>query len=613
MLPLSTPFNSIALSLSGGGFRAAAFSLGIMSYLDRIKLPGESKRSLLNNVEFISSASGGTIAATIYGMYLCQGKSFHECYTFLLKKMHGEELLNAVLEKLNDDSQWDPPGIGKRRNFINAFAKVYDEQLFSGEAFNVFWSQQEGKNISVCFNTTDFFRGLSFRFQTDGSSKTFEYTGNRYVYFDKDNPVYKKIKLADILAASSCFPAGFEPIVFPDDFVHRTLSPEELKGAMILEAYDTTKEILTKPLGFMDGGITDNQGLYSAMLADDRKRNKKPAQAFDLILVGDVTSYFMDPFKPPAEKEATKWRSNTINGILKKVSGILKKIKIGLVTSFVIFLLSILAIIVNNISFDFPNINNICLVLIGMSAMSFLFLGFIWRMKNKQTFLNKTFSGPVAPQIKTVLEDLNVGNNFSEDIINKLMNYLGNTRLNVLEQMIKARAASVLTMTVDVNLKHTRRLIYELFFENKLWDDRRVYNVTFELSTFNKSNRAYRIAKKLKWPATDDDKKMLSDVTAQMQQVAEDARIMGTTLWFAQEDIREEKLKKVVSCGQFTTCMNLIEYVLSLERKVKTNLLVLVPGELEKLTYIKTQLLEDWARFKADSYFLYDSLEKNNL
>jgi len=596
MLPFSTPFNCIALSLSGGGFRAASFSLGIMSYLDRL--------DLLKNVEFISSASGGSFAATLYGVYYSKGRPFNECYTFLLDEMKEEGLLNNVLEKLNDDAEWDSPGIGKRRNLINAFAKVYDEEIFAGETFDIFWNQKQEKNISVCFNTTDFFRGLSFRFQTDGDNKSFEYVGNRYIHFDKDNPVYKKIKLADILAASSCFPAGFEPIIFPDDFIYRNLSAGDLKDSMILEGYDGTKEVLRKQLGFMDGGITDNQGLYSAMTADERKRNHD--EAFDLIIVGDVTSYFMDPYNPVEEKKEEGLRAQTINGILNKISAAFKKIKIGLIASIAALLTSIIGLLFN-LRFGNSIVTATCLVLLGISLTSLVFLGYINNLKNKQKFLNKIFKGDVTPEIRTILEHLNIGNNFSDDIIDKLTKYLGNTKLNVLEQMIKARAASVLTMTMDVNLKHTRRLIYQLFFDNEKWNDRRLYNVLFELSSFNNKNRTYRVNKKLPW-ARDDDKQLLTDITFGMQEIAEDARTMGTTLWFAKEDVKNEKLKKVVACGQFTTCMNLIEYVLSIERKVESKELNLVENELDKIKLIKEQLLKDWSQFKLDPYFLYNSL-----
>src|ERR1700743_3675644 len=35
--PFTMPFEHIALAFSGGGFRAASFSLGVLAYLDRVK------------------------------------------------------------------------------------------------------------------------------------------------------------------------------------------------------------------------------------------------------------------------------------------------------------------------------------------------------------------------------------------------------------------------------------------------------------------------------------------------------------------------------------------------------------------------------------------------
>jgi predicted acylesterase/phospholipase RssA len=597
MLPLSTPFNSIALSLSGGGYRAASFSIGIMSYLDRI--------GLLKNVEFISSASGGTFAASLYGVYYSKGRPFYDCYKFLLEKMQGEELLNRVLEVLNDDTEWKPVGVGKRRNLINAFAKVYDEKLFLGEQFDIFWNQKPDKHLEVCFNSTEFHHGLSFRFQTDGNSKTAEFIGNRNIHFNDDKFDFRKMKVADILAASSCFPAGFEPIVFPDDFTHVSLTKNDLKDAIILEAYDESREPLNKPVGFMDGGITDNQGLYSALTADQRRRDKN--MPFDLVIVGDVTSHFMDPYKVVEQETETGWRAGTLNGFLKKAAGIFRKIKKGMIASVFVSLLSLIFAIANIFTFGILYLTSICLFLFGASLVTSVFLFFITRAANKQKLLKKLFAGDVTPEIKTILEQLNVGNNFSPAIIDKLTSYLGNTKLNVIEQMLKSRAASVLTMTMDVNLKHTRRLIYELFYKNQQFDNRRLYNVLFELSTFNCPNRVYRINNKLPW-AKPEDKQLLHDVPVTLRTIAEDAWTMGTTLWFAKDDVMQDKLKKLVTTGQFTTCINLIEYVLLIERKVEKSELNLVVEELNKVKIMKEQLLKDWNEFKKDPYHLYNSL-----
>lgn len=61
--------------------------------------------------------------------------------------------------------------------------------------------------------------------------------------------VAKNIKLSEILAVSSCFPGGFEPVVFPDDFdFYNNKDCEDFCNGC-------------KSFGLMDGGIVDNQGI----------------------------------------------------------------------------------------------------------------------------------------------------------------------------------------------------------------------------------------------------------------------------------------------------------------------------------------------------------------
>src|SRR6476646_2734696 len=54
------PFKNIALTFSGGGFRAASFSLGALSYLYRCQNEKFNAR-LIDNVNFITSTSGGSL------------------------------------------------------------------------------------------------------------------------------------------------------------------------------------------------------------------------------------------------------------------------------------------------------------------------------------------------------------------------------------------------------------------------------------------------------------------------------------------------------------------------------------------------------------------------
>ena len=63
----SRPFEWIAMTLSGGGYRAAAFHLGSLDYLNRISYKSES---LLKKVKTISTVSGGTICGALYALHV---------------------------------------------------------------------------------------------------------------------------------------------------------------------------------------------------------------------------------------------------------------------------------------------------------------------------------------------------------------------------------------------------------------------------------------------------------------------------------------------------------------------------------------------------------------
>ena len=84
------PFNKIALSFSGGGYRAASFHLGTMSYLNRLNWGGTP---LLNQVKMISTVSGGTIPGVIYALQKQEDTTFEEIYHFLLDRLENLDLL----------------------------------------------------------------------------------------------------------------------------------------------------------------------------------------------------------------------------------------------------------------------------------------------------------------------------------------------------------------------------------------------------------------------------------------------------------------------------------------------------------------------------------------
>ena len=607
---LDKPFGNIAIAFSGGGFRAAAFALGTLCYLERI--------GLTRQINYVSSASGGTITNLLYTSCLKQGITFDAFYKKTLAALNGEQLLTAVLTLLNDDKQWPEQDSGKERNLINSFARVYDSELFfNGETLSIFWDNKKRNNLEICANSTEFYRGLSFRFQTDGTQNPQQVIGNYYLHFDvkKHVETVKKIKLGDVLAASSCFPAGFEPICYPCDFSHTNLSIDDLRQGMLYTNYDEMTHPLSfvppphapdpkqqnyiESFGLMDGGITDNQGLASLMLADDRRRNnKKSSNPFDLMIITDVASYFMDSYEAPVIKKPDNWRGKAISFFESAA----KKVVSYSTTVMVVSLLAIIACIV--ICLIAPNITKTfwCCSFTGFFA-AFLLLSIIIKITNPTKKIIRDINGFSLEQ--ELIVAAKIKNIFSAPIISKLTQFLSQTKLNIFEQMLKARISSMLSMVMDVNLKQVRRLIFQSFFANTNYENKRVPNFIYELSLHNSNSRNNRIndAKRLTWTATVADKALLLDDLQLIQPIAENARIMGTTLWFEDGDEGEQLMRAVIATGQFTTCMNLVEYIISLKRKkVQLN-----PQDTQTVDNLLAQLTKDLDEFKKDPYCMFDN------
>ena len=609
-LPLTTPFKNIALALSGGGFRAASFSLGTLSYLQHLKLETDEvgnscSDSLLDQVSFISSASGGTITAAFYSMWRNKGESFGSIYKKLLASLNGEKLLQKAMGKLNDEKEWSRPDNLKKRNFINAFAKAYDEDLFSGEKFGIFADGKSEKDFEVCFNATEFQRGLSFRFQTDHLSSTTEKTGNRFIYFNtRDSDIYKDIKIADILAASSCFPSGFEPILFPEDFTYseegKVISADDLRQSLLIEDYERKINSLPQDasISLMDGGITDNQGLQSAMNADllRRKHNKKE---FDLIIVTDVTSYFIDAYQYPKERKASSWEKKTIGDLLKKVVMISR--------SFNFVFAGALLLTLAGVSFIFFGRNDPTrysgYLLLGFFGCLSILSGILIYLR-KRSGLTAILSRKL--KLKEYLKKKIPGlKNFSSSLLDKLILFLKNVRLDVLQQLIAARISSVTAMASDINLKQVRRLIYDEFYDNPRWEGRRCLNFIYELSRKNDASRKKDISDYVHNKKLSEPDFLLLQASSKITDIAEKARMVGTTLWFGSG--QEEQLKEVVSCGQFSACVNLLQYVLMLENDASLQFSEPVK---KMLLNIKGKLVADWKQFNEDPCFLFEFYQK---
>ncbi|NAS14341.1 patatin-like phospholipase family protein [Poritiphilus flavus] len=257
----------IALCFSGGGYRAACFSLGTLSFFEKI--------GLLKKVKVISTVSGGTITGVKYAQSQAAKQDFDTFFKDYFNWLKKDELASNAIRHIKKRKIWKrSENIHKRKNPINAFAIEYNSftrQMTLGDVQNAI-ENNDTHLERVVFNTTDFTHSMRFRFQ---NTNTRGLLGNKKIQdLGHDLKAYlNKLKLGDILASSSAFPGGFEPIGFPNDFVSKAVR-EKMGMAEI---------------GLMDGGIIDNQGI-SSILSSSKK--------YDLYFLNDVASpYPGEPFK----------------------------------------------------------------------------------------------------------------------------------------------------------------------------------------------------------------------------------------------------------------------------------------------------------------------------
>jgi predicted acylesterase/phospholipase RssA len=586
-----TPFENIALAFSGGGFRAASYTLGVLSYLNSITFNDHTNSlepySLLEKVKFISSASGGTVTAALYALSCAEQITFEEFYRSSYNTLTGDQILVRALEILNDDAIWKTRK-DKARNIINAFALCYDEKLFNGKLMETLLPKNKTKQThleEVCFNTTEFYNGIPFRQNMIVQAGAPVNPGNNFYFGNYTLQLQLQtslmLRLSDVLAASSCFPGGFEPLKFPDDFTYDGVNKKSLMDALIANpaTEDPKKVALMKEngLALMDGGVTDNQGLESLMLADLRRQEKNsPFKRFDLMLVNDVGSQYMDSFVIPKTAKPNFWNSISYRAFK------------------VIF--CIIAVLTGSLiveGWKLPKSHHQSLLLITggilLSVLLILLFVHLWvRGKIYDTGESKS--------------TLNLSKNFSPEVIDTLLDYFEKTPLYVISQMLKTRFNSVLTLNSDVFLKRIRQLIYNRFYNTPTWENRGKGNHVYDLATVNNLNRLNH---------TDTSTPALNSPA--IQTVAQIAYEMPTTLWFDKSNSKTvQSLACLIACGQFTTCYNLLEY--SNRLLANTALLAKIKVNDEKENYknriqtIHDQLYNDWIDFQQDPFYFFNRI-----
>ncbi len=596
--------DNIALAFSGGGFRAACFSLGSLSYLHHLTYGAEG-RPLLEKVTYISSTSGGSIANLAYSTTVFKGQSFHDFYDTLRSQLSDEKLLDAATKALHTASAWKERK-DKSQNLINAFSLIYDQWL-QGATLSLFSDRSHNPHLQeVCINATEFTNGLPFRFQSQYPAPapiTNGKVGNFFIFFDRTKPeVFGNLKLADILAASSCFPSGFEPIIFPEDFTHSQLTAKQLRDAIHYTANTfTLKEVDKEPppqsaeavaasaeaqgqlrtgdqpvtrlmkygnpdilkdkrfteelhIGLMDGGVDDNQAIGAFEKAYERRIGSD--NQFDLLIACDVTSNFMDGYTLPLAKK----------GGLFAIPAWMPLIGVALVW---LLLAAFLPYMLFTRHGNWTTEAKILAVLSGLFDLPLLLLLF--------TALKALVRKKQTPAAWSMMLR-RYGPRFLALSTGTLL------------QMLAARFKSVYLLANDIYLKQIRRMYYNDIFEI----DPRFRNMTIQNTIYDLSNVKFGGTQPPDPPVP--GKPPTPFPSQQMIDIAETARLMGTTLWFDQNNRAADTMKKIIVTGQFTTCYNLLKYVNKLSAAGP------LTAELQQL---QTSLQRDWEAFRKNADFLY--------
>jgi NTE family protein len=145
----------VVLAFSGGGTRAAAFSYGVLEKLAHTEIVWDGRRRrLLDEVDLISSVSGGSFTAAYYGLY--GDRIFRDFEDRFLRHDVQGELTGRLLSPAYWPRLWSS-GYGRSE----LAADLYDEVLFEGRTLGDI--QRRGGPF-VIINATDIESGGQFGF-----------------------------------------------------------------------------------------------------------------------------------------------------------------------------------------------------------------------------------------------------------------------------------------------------------------------------------------------------------------------------------------------------------------------------------------------------------------
>lgn len=485
--------DGIAVALSGGGYRAAAFHLGTFRFLHSI--------GVLDRIRALSTISGGTIFGAAYVKSLVDGESFPDFEKRFRAFLVGTNVIAKALDGLEKSRSIN--GRTSKASLIRAAANVYDEHYFKGLKFaDILDSDIKIKDIS--FNTTEFRSGNAFRFQKGENV----ISGNNLLRIPYESETNRNARIADIVAASSCFPSGFEPIRFPSDFAWPdSFGPEQVRKELGAK--------FSEEVPLMDGGVYDNQGLDSIDNIFDRAGKR-----CDLLLISDTDprkdGYLETPIAKPSGFFTVRQIYIAVQAVMLLAFATLASIAYNLVST----------------GIEGSWFSLIFLNLIPLAFAALVFFGILL----------------AKARISEALEEA------EKSMEIRLWENLSGLRIGDAVEFAISRIRSLIAMSSSVFMKRIRDLGYA-----EIYSDEDTKNITIanQIYSLSKDPAKKRFQEESWSDFVDYDLLKPSD---KQKEVAEKAREYGTNLWFLDSDT--ENLDNLVKCGEATSCYTLLTFLL---------------------------------------------------
>ncbi|MEJ2200125.1 MAG: patatin-like phospholipase family protein [Desulfuromonadaceae bacterium] len=254
----------VILGFSGGGTRAAAFSFGLMEELRNVeyRTPAGETRCLLDDVEIISSVSGGSFTSAYYSLFPGE---FFETFPgkFLYRNIQGE-----LVRKLFNPYNWwrlASPDFSR----IDLANELYNETVFGQKSFADLLASPRGTAPFLVLNATDI--SITHRF---------EFTQDQFDLLCSD---LSGVQVSRAVAASSNFPVAFAPLTLNiyqpacgplPQWIDLGLDPRDNPQRRVVDARaaKSYRDPERRFAHLLDGGLSDNLGLrgpYQAVTTTD--------------------------------------------------------------------------------------------------------------------------------------------------------------------------------------------------------------------------------------------------------------------------------------------------------------------------------------------------------